>query len=160
MAIENPHTQGPGQQVEAASRSSRFLARLIDGLIWFAPLPLLLLPCLGALGAVVLLLAIFFGQLWLLVTRGQTLGKQAMKIYIMREDGELANVGWLLLREFAIPAAVLVLRLGGRRDPSVLGQAFQALLGFVWLIDVLFIFGGSRRCLHDYVAGTHVVKAE
>ena len=28
------------------------------------------------------------------------------------------------------------------------------------LIDVLFIFGDSRRCIHDYLAGTSVVEVE
>ena len=41
-----------------------------------------------------------------------------------------------------------------------IGQSFQGLLGFLWLIDSLFIFGPTRRCLHDLVAGTHVVKSE
>jgi uncharacterized RDD family membrane protein YckC len=31
------------------------------------------------------------------------------------------------------------------------------LLPFFSVIDVLFIFGDSRRCLHDYISGTHVV---
>ena len=26
------------------------------------------------------------------------------------------------------------------------------------LVDVLFIFGSARRCVHDYIAGTIVVK--
>jgi uncharacterized RDD family membrane protein YckC len=104
-----------------------------------------------------LLVAIFIGQLWLLVTRGQTIGKKYMQIYIMRSDGELPNVGWLLVREFAIPAAVALFRYAGHNDPSPIGQVFQVLLCFVWLIDCLFIFGPTRRCLHDLAAGTHVV---
>jgi uncharacterized RDD family membrane protein YckC len=148
----------PGQAVEAASRMDRFLARLIDVFIWMAPLPLLFIPCLGALAALGLLAAILIGQVWLLVTRGQTLGKKVLGIYIMRGSGELPNVGWLLLREFAIPAAVGILRYGGHRDPTAIGHAFQVFLTFVWVVDALFIFGPTRRCLHDFVAGTHVVK--
>ena len=116
------------------------------------------LPCLGALAALLGWAAILAGQVWLLVVRGQTIGKKAMGIYIMRSDGGLPHVGWLLLREFAIPAAVGLLRWGGHRDPTAIGQAFQALLGFAWIIDSLFIFSPTRRCLHDLVAGTHVVK--
>jgi len=151
---ENPFLSA-NAEVEAASRLSRLAARFLDGLLLFAPLPLLFMgvPAM-LLGFAVLLI----GQIWLLVSRGQTLGKKALDIYIMRSDGGLPHVGWLLLREFAIPAAVGLLRYAGRHDPSPIGQAFQVLLGFVGLIDILFIFSPTRRCLHDLVAGTHVVK--
>ena len=102
---------------------------------------------------------ILIAQVWLLLDRGQTLGKQALRIYIMRSDGGIPHAGWLLLREFALPVLVGTLRAAGRHDPSPVGQAFQFLLGFTWLIDSLFIFSPTRRCLHDLVAGTHVVKA-
>jgi len=158
MAFHNPHLSDPGRAVEAATRMSRFLARLVDALIWFAPLPLLIFPCLGAMAALGLLAAILAGQLYLLITRGQTVGKHFMNIYIMREDGSIPNVGWLLIREFALPAGVGFFRYFGHNDPTFVGQGFQGLLSFVWLIDSLFIFGPTRRCLHDLVAGTHVVK--
>jgi uncharacterized RDD family membrane protein YckC len=160
MAFTNPHLDDPGQAVEAASRMSRFVARLVDTAIWFAPLPLLLFPCLGAMAALFVWAAILTGQLYLLVTRGQSIGKYYLKIYIMRSDGGIPNVGWLLVREFALPAAVGLFRYFGHNDPTALGQGFQFLLTFFWLIDGLFIFGPTRRCLHDFVAGTHVVKAE
>ena len=158
MVFRNPHVLDPGQAVEAATRGSRFQARLIDTLIWFAPLPVLIFPCLGAAVALALLVMILVGQVWLLVTQGQTLGKRFTGIYIMRDDGDIPNIGWLLVREFAIPAAVAVFRVAGHNDPSPVGQAFQFVLGFLWVIDGLFIFGPTRRCLHDLVAGTHVVK--
>ena len=38
-----------------------------------------------------------------------------------------------------------------------------ALIPFVdfiyWLVNVLFIFGDDRRCIHDRIAGTRVVMA-
>jgi uncharacterized RDD family membrane protein YckC len=160
MAFRNPHATGPDQPVVAATRWSRLVARVIDTLVWFAPLPLLVFPCLGAMVALSLLVAIFIGQIWLLVTQGQTIGKKFMKIYIMRDDGDIPSVAWLLAREFAIPVTVALFRYAGHNDPSPIGQAFQFLLCFIWLIDVLFIFGPTRRCLHDFVAGTHVVMAE
>jgi uncharacterized RDD family membrane protein YckC len=134
------------------------MARVIDGLSGFLPLLLFAVPCLGLFVGLALLLAMLVADLYLLVTRGQTLGKLAMGIYIMRADGNIPNVGWLLVREAAIPAGVAVLRYFGHNDPSPVGQALQVLLVFAWVIDSLFIFGHTRRCLHDFVAGTHVVK--
>ena len=29
----------------------------------------------------------------------------------------------------------------------------------IWLADILFIFRCDKRCLHDHLAGTRVVKA-
>lgn len=155
--VSNPYT-GDVAEVEAATRWSRFLARLVDGLVCFAPLPFLFIPCLGAAVALLGWLAILIAQIWLLVTHGQTIGKKAVNIYIMRTNGGIPNIGWLLVRELSIPIAVGILRYTGHNDPSPIGQALQFLLGFVWLIDSLFIFSPTRRCLHDYVAGTHVVK--
>lgn len=159
MTLRNPHLDEDPAELEAASRWSRLGARLLDGLVWFAPLPLLFFPCLGALAALAAWGALLVGQVWLLLTRGQTLGKKALGIYIIRTDGGIPHAGWLLVREFAIPAAVAVLRAAGRGDPHPVGQAIQALLLFVGLVDVLFIFGPTRRCLHDLLAGTHVVRA-
>jgi uncharacterized RDD family membrane protein YckC len=104
--------------------------------------------------------AIFIGQLWLLVRGGQTIGKKFMKIYIMRSNGNIPNFGWIILREFAIPVVVGACGYSGHNDPTLVGQVFQAFIGLIGLIDILFIFGPSRRCLHDFIAGTHVVKAE
>ena len=146
-------------EVEAATRWSRLLARVIDCLVFLAPIPFLLFPCLGGILAILGWLAILGYQIWLLVARGQTIGKRAMDIYIMRTVGGIPNVAWLLVREFSIPVAVGILRYAGHKDPSPIGQAIQILLGFSWVIDSLFIFTPTRRCLHDYVAGTHVVKA-
>jgi uncharacterized RDD family membrane protein YckC len=157
MAFANPHLDDPGQTVEAASRWSRLLARLVDGIVWFAVVPLLFFSFLGVMAALALVAAIFIGQLWLLVTQGQTIGKKFLGIYIMRSDGSIPNVGWLLIREFAIPGGVALFHWAGRNDPSLLGQVFQAMLGLLCLVDVLFIFGPTRRCLHDLAAGTHVV---
>ena len=38
------------------------------------------------------------------------------------------------------------------------GQADDILINLVSLVDALFIFGKQRRCLHDYIAGSKVVR--
>lgn len=90
-------------------------------------------------------LLLFVGvQGWLLVKRGQTIGKLALGLRITRPDG--SPVGALRM---------LGLRYG---IGYVLGVV--PLLNIVYgLVDSLLIFRESRRCLHDNIADTIVVKA-
>ncbi|MDB5859761.1 MAG: hypothetical protein JWQ76_3450 [Ramlibacter sp.] len=79
-----------------------------------------------------------------LATRGQTLGKRVVGIRITRPDGSAASLGRLLGLRYGVGYLLTMV--------PVLGQAFA-------LIDVLLIFRESRRCLHDLIADTIVVKA-
>jgi uncharacterized RDD family membrane protein YckC len=85
-------------------------------------------------------------QMVLLSLRGQTLGKALMGVRVVdQEDGR--NPGFVrvvLLRQF-LPGVITAL--------PYLGKVF-------WLIDCLCIFGEERRCLHDVIAGTKVVRTE
>ena len=38
------------------------------------------------------------------------------------------------------------------------GQVDDILINLVALVDGLFIFGKERRCLHDYIAGSKVIR--
>ncbi len=78
-----------------------------------------------------------------LVKDGQTLGKNLLGIRIVRTNGEAASAQQLL-----------VLRYGVFTLPNVVPAIGQ----IVGLIDALSIFRASRRCLHDQLAGTIVVK--
>ena len=80
---------------------------------------------------------------WLLVRRGQTLGKLALGLRIVRPDG--SPVG---------PARMLLVRYG-------MGFVFSlaTVAQILNLLDALLIFRESRRCLHDQIADTIVVKA-
>jgi uncharacterized RDD family membrane protein YckC len=76
----------------------------------------------------------------LIATRGQTLGKMLLFIRIIKVNGEIPGfVSGVILRNW-LRAALNSIPLFG-------------------LIDVLFIFTDSRRCIHDYLAGTRVVNA-
>ncbi len=66
MPISNPHLDESAHEIEAATRWSRLAARF---------------------------LGILIAQIWLLVTRAQTIGKKAMDIYIMRTDGAIPHIG-------------------------------------------------------------------
>ena len=81
---------------------------------------------------------------YLLATRGQTVGKLLLKIRIVRSDGSRAS--------FA--------RLAGLRylTTSII-TAIPVVGSFYGLADALFIFRASRKCLHDNIADTIVVKA-
>jgi uncharacterized RDD family membrane protein YckC len=98
--------------------------------------------------AVTLLFAGWFAvavtQILLLSLRGQTVGKIVAGVRIVRLDGQQAGFfhAWFL-RTFVVGMI-----------------SFIPYAGLVFaLADILFIFSASRRCLHDLIAGTVVVKA-
>ncbi len=139
-----------------AEIGDRLVAVLIDSAVYFLPAVLLaggFFVSRGDFGAAsALFLAVgglaFLGvliyQIILLTTLGQTVGKRAMKIKIVRvsdqqNGGFVSNV---LLRGFVNGLICYIPLLGG----------------LYALADMLFIFGSERRCLHDFIAGTIVVK--
>ena len=84
-------------------------------------------------------------QIWLLCTRGQTIGKMALDVKIVR-FADNAPPGFL----HAVLLRLIV--------PGIIGVIPWVGLLFT-LVNYCFIFGQSRRCLHDLIAGTKVVKA-
>lgn len=90
-------------------------------------------------------LGLLITQIYLLSTRGQTLGKKIVGVRIVRFEDN-SNPGFL----HACLVRLLV--------PSLLNSI--PILGFVFfIIDSCFIFRDDRRCIHDLLAGTKVVKA-
>ncbi|KAB2642262.1 MAG: RDD family protein [Verrucomicrobia bacterium] len=92
-----------------------------------------------------LLLVLAAVQGVLLARRGQSLGKILCGLRIVRLPG---NVQAGLVHAFLLRGTTI----------WVIEQ-IPVLGGLFWLIDVCFIFGEERRCVHDYIAGTRVVKA-
>ena len=82
---------------------------------------------------------------YFLATRGQTLGKMAVGVKIVDAESKETIALWKVLgvRVFVIQALSAIPTVG---------------LIFV-LVDALFIFSERRRCLHDWLAGTIVIKA-
>jgi uncharacterized RDD family membrane protein YckC len=78
-----------------------------------------------------------------LLANGQTIGKKAMEIRIVDIAGNVPVLNTLLTRYgvYFLPGLI-----------PVIGGLFS-------LINVLFIFGAEKRCLHDQIAKTRVVKA-
>jgi uncharacterized RDD family membrane protein YckC len=169
LAEDNPYTP-PNAPVEAidtgpavlplASRGARLLARVVDGLTQVAALA----PGIGlAIAALqngqrlpdesllraavlvsgVLAVALLGVNCYLLDQAGQTLGKKALGIRIVDEEGERVP----LLR-------LLALRVG----PMFLLELIPYLGPALGLLNVLPIFGRGQRCLHDRMAGTVVIR--
>ena len=147
-----------------ATAGSRLAAIVIDGLL-FVPavvvgviVSIMLKPApgeppaplgAGAMVAMALVglysLGVLVYQVMMLSTRGQTVGKKAMKIRIVKLDGSQPG----FVHAFLLRAIVNAL-------PSMI-----PLVGSVYgLVDILFIFRADRRCIHDMIAGTRVVMAE
>ena len=93
-----------------------------------------------ALGVVSYLLL----NVWLLWQRGQTVGKAIMGIAIVsNRSGNKAPFWRVAIRALFFPTLYLIV--------WPLAAAFP-------LIDQVLIFGKRRRCGHDYVCGTSVVR--
>ncbi|HEY0721443.1 MAG TPA: RDD family protein [Gammaproteobacteria bacterium] len=143
---------------ELATLGGRFVAALIDGVISMVMVvPLMYLmglfdyagqgeepPFLLMLASSVISFALFATvHLVLLKKHGQTIGKRVMKIRIVDMNGVKPDLATLLFKRYLPVNAVGLI--------PMLGQ-------FLPLADVLFIFRRDRRCVHDLIAGTQVVR--
>ena len=141
-----------------AGRGVRLVAALLDALFagiafWILSFvtPLNWTPPAGAnivraliINAVVGFMIFLVLHGYLLATRGQTIAKALLKVRIVRSDGSPAS--------FA--------RIVGLRYLPTTVMTFVPIVGaFYALVDCLLIFRESRRCLHDNIADTIVVKA-
>ncbi|MSU24586.1 MAG: RDD family protein [Opitutus sp.] len=100
----------------------------------------------GAIGkSIPYLLGLMVLQAALLTFRGQTVGKIATGLRVVRvADGSPAGfLHGFLLRGF-LPRCL--------RHLPLIGVLF-------WFVDNCFIFRDDKRCLHDLIGGTKVVKA-
>jgi uncharacterized RDD family membrane protein YckC len=104
-----------------------------------------------AMGSGWLLLLII--QVWMLTTRGQSIGKRIVGVRVIRLDGSKPGIvhAWLL-REVPMTVIGTVLGFLPFIGPFLLGPGFH-------LTDWCMIFRDDQRCLHDLFAGTKVVKA-
>jgi uncharacterized RDD family membrane protein YckC len=146
-------------EVEFAGRGQRFAAAMIDGIIGMA----VMLPVMSAMGIwryastrsdpplTITLLSLVLGFVvfalihgYLLAKNGQTVGKRLLRIRIVGLDNELLPLQRLL---------------GLRYLPVMASSVIPGIGPFLSLADVLFIFRSDRRCVHDLIAGTKVVRA-
>lgn len=157
-APESELTSTSDNPSELASRGQRLLAAFLDGLtILVVTIPLMYFTggfdgissgqqpsFLYSLGIGFIGLVVFLAiNLNLLKSAGQTVGKRVVKIKVVTLDGELPTLGDHFLKRYAVyflPGQV-----------PVVGQFFS-------IVNILFIFGPQRRCIHDFAARTKVVS--
>ena len=99
-------------------------------------------------------LALLVVQVWMLTTRGQSIGKRITGIRIVRvEDGSKPGIvhAWVL-REFLVTMIGIVAGMIPFIGPFILRPAFH-------ITDWCLIFRDDQRCLHDLIASTRVVRA-
>jgi uncharacterized RDD family membrane protein YckC len=167
------------QQMVTATRASRFLAFLVDcspavvigvvgGIIAAIMLPGVFAgkfdPAASGMMALGLFFLVFFvavlawlvWQIVLLYKYGQTVGKKAMGIRVVRMDGTRVSFArFFFLRGLATGII-----------GAVVGGIIGAVAHITWggniftLVDCALIFGAAHRCIHDYIADTQVVTAE
>jgi uncharacterized RDD family membrane protein YckC len=78
---------------------------------------------------------------------GQTWGKQALGIRVIRDGGESMSFGWAALREIAVKG------LG-------VGIASSIIPIIPWFLDFFWpLWDDQNRALHDMIVSTHVVQA-
>lgn len=149
-----PELQAAGRE---ATRGSRLAAAFLDGLLILAVLVPLqwalgvyddfpayqkdhLRQALWGLGGFALTLAI---NGYLLATRAQTVGKAALGIKIVTMDGTNADF-WRIVTRRILPINVL--------------SMIPVVGAFLPLVDSVAIFGSDKRCIHDRLANTRVVR--
>ncbi len=164
-----PPPASAAETAPLAGRGERLLAQILDNVIGLAcALPGLIMMALaaaraglgfgttldklttaagfgaGLMVALAAVLALAAVQLWMVVTSGQTIGKRVLGVRIVTFQDE-TNPGFV--KVFLLRAML----------PAVVGAI--PLIGVPFtLADYGFIFRADRRCLHDLIAGTKVIK--
>ena len=154
-------------QLELASRATRLGAFLLDNALMLGPMFIVLFyigfttasqradqtkvaagmsGMFAVVGLIFLVLVIV--NLIFLYNSGQTIGKRWLGIKIVRLDGSRCGLARILFLR-SLPLGFL----GG-----ILNRIVPPLGYIVTLADGLSIFRNDRRCLHDLIADTKVVK--
>jgi uncharacterized RDD family membrane protein YckC len=125
---------------ELASLWDRFAASTVDGLIFGLGGKLLGLAFESIDLGCLYWLALCIYNLVRLTSHGQTIGKKWVGIRIAKIEDD-SNPGFV--KAFLLRSLV---------------NGIISVIPFYLLIDIGFIFRENRRCIHDLIAGTHVVK--
>ncbi|MEM8500285.1 MAG: RDD family protein [Pseudomonadota bacterium] len=146
------------EEGELASRPLRLLGAIIDALLLMAVMLAVLVPfgyfddldsadsasSLSLIGLVVSIAAFLILNGYLLAARGQTIGKVLLSMRIVSvDDRQLLPFGKLIGLRYAVFWLL----------------SYLPVIGYVVsLVNALAIFRENRRCLHDELAGTIVIR--
>ena len=156
LDIADPHASAV-----PADRGTRLGATMLDGIIFavmvYAPIMMAAMAegaersaagrgTAGAILVVFIVLALvgFIAWCWLTIKyvkrNGQSIAKKLLAVKVVRTDGSAVSLGRVFWLRNIVNGLISIVPLYG-------------------FVDVLFIFGESRQCLHDKLADTVVVKA-
>jgi len=151
----------------------RFLAMWIDGFIigiisWFLKFPLdTNLGLIIGIVAIIELALPFAYSIILHGSSGQTLGKMVMNVKIFdKDEKKIISYKQALLRDI-IPLSIIMLVQILSFFSNIVGMSFITyistvlmflLLSWSLLEIVTMLFDSKKRALHDYIAGTVVLK--
>jgi uncharacterized RDD family membrane protein YckC len=150
----------PAAGLELAGRGTRLVATILDSIIFMVAVyvPLFVFggdatvtpdgevdwgPMIGSAGGVVACIGLL---VWAWFTykfvkeNGQSIAKKMLGIKVVRSDGSAVSVGRIFWLRNVVNGVLSIIPLYG-------------------LIDALLIFGETRKCIHDKIADTSVVKA-
>lgn len=143
----------PKAELILAERSARLGAAIVDGLIFAAMvyIPMIIGMVLSSepdsMFMMIGLVLTFVGFIvWAYLTlkqmsaTGQSLAKKYFNIKVVLSDGSQASLSRLIWRRNILNALLGIIPLYG-------------------IVEILFIFGESRQCIHDKLADTLVVEA-
>ena len=167
MSTTNPYAPPKGEVRDVAEyggdpadRLLRLGAAILDGIVFACMVYLPLFVILAGAGelqepatetnevvlglGVILMLVGGIAWIWLTILfvarNGQTIAKKLVGIKVVRSDGSPASLGRIFWLRNVVNGLLGIIPLYG-------------------LIDILFIFGEQRQCLHYKIADTIVVKA-
>jgi uncharacterized RDD family membrane protein YckC len=161
----------PGQRYVLSGWWRRVGAQLIDGIVIGVVVTIIIILITAAAGGVGFLggdttgyggivlgllfsmliataVALLYAPMYMARTNGQTLGKQAMGIRVVRPKGQPVDFLWSVLREVIVKTLLF----------AGIGGSFT--FGLAWLLDVLWpLWDDENRALHDLIVDSRVVRA-
>lgn len=144
-------------EFELAERKQRLFAFLIEMLLLIAIALPFIISIFASLysperklfifsaSIITFILFIFYSaiNIYFLVKNGQTMGKKIIKIRIANEFGENPGFWYIFGLRIFVPNLLSGI--------PFLGPIFQ-------IANILFIFREDRKCIHDIIARTQVIK--